>query len=164
VDEHLRARFGDAFYSKLLFVSGSSINVSDFLRTNPKTQWRVHSYELVFKYADLKHGLKEYFARTRLDANGEVIDEIDLPYVAKFPSKATIISIDDAIAIAKSRRYKTKGSGTNLTIRYVEDVGSLAWVFESYASEDKYTVTTKVLIIDAHTGAVIKDGFETGIT
>jgi hypothetical protein len=162
-EDHLRTRLGDAYYSQLVFVSGSSINVTDFLRVNPKTQWRVHTYELVFKYADAKNGLKEYYARTRLDSNGDVIDEINLPEVARFPLKAKIISIDHAIAIAKSRGYKSKGTGTNLTIRYVESAGSLAWVFESYASDDRYTVTTKVLIIDAHNGAALKDGFETGI-
>ena len=161
--DHLRTRLGDAFYSQLLFVNGSSINVADFLRANPKTQWRVHSYELVFKYADRKRGLKEYYARTRLDSNGKVIDEIDLPEVAKFPLKGKIISIDDAIAIAKTRGHKTKGSGTNLTIRYLDDVGSLAWVFESYIASDAYTTTSKVLIIDAHSGFILKDGFGGGI-
>jgi len=163
VDDHLRTRLGDAFYSQLVFVNGSSINVADFLRANPKTQWRVHTYELVFKYADPKKGLKSYYARTRLNSNGDIIDEIDLPEVAKFPLKANIISIDDAIAIAKSRGHKTKGAVTNLTIRYLDDVGSLAWVLESYISSDAYTTTSKVLIIDAHSGVVLKDGFGGGI-
>ncbi len=163
MEAHLRTRFGDAYYSQLVFVSGSSINVTDFLRANPKTKWRVHTYELVFNYADAKHGLREYYARTRLDSNGDVIDEINLPEVARFPLKAKIISIDDAIAIAKSRGHKTKGAGTNLTIRYLDDVGSLAWVFESYISSDAYITTSKLLIIDAHSGVVLKDGFGGGI-
>ncbi len=163
VDEHLGKRFGDSYYSRLAFVSGSSINLAEFLRANPKTQWRVHSYELVFRFTDLKSGLKEYYARARFDSNGDVIDEINLPEAANFPSKAKIISVDDAIAIAKLHGHKTKGTGTNVTIDYLEDVGSLAWVFKSYTSNDAYTVTAKVLIIDAHSGAILKDSFETGI-
>jgi hypothetical protein len=163
IDDHLRTRLGNAFYSQIVFVNGSSINVADFLRANPRTQWRVHTYELVFKYADAKHGLREYYARFRLDSNGDVIDEINLPKVAKFPLKGKIISIDDAIAIAKSHGHLTKGSGTNLTIDYLEDIGSLAWEFKSYSSNDASTVTAKVLIIDAHSGAILKDGFESGI-
>ena len=70
VDDHLRTRFGDAFDSQLIFVNGSLTYVPEFLRANPTFKWRVHTYELVFKYADPKHGLKQYYARTRLDSSG----------------------------------------------------------------------------------------------
>ena len=45
---HLTERLGNDFYSRLKFVSGSSIDVEEYLRINPGTKWKVHSYELVF--------------------------------------------------------------------------------------------------------------------
>jgi hypothetical protein len=72
-----------------------SVNIEEYLRINPGTKWKVHSYELVFRYADSPPGLKVYYARTRLDSDGEVIEEIDLPEISKFPNKASIISVDE---------------------------------------------------------------------
>jgi uncharacterized membrane protein YkoI len=161
VVNHLRERLGNDFYSRLKFVSGSSIDIEEYLRINPGTKWKVHSYELVFRYADSPHGLKEYYARTRLDSDGEVIEEIDLPEISKFPNKASIISVDTAADIAKSRGFESKTM--NIDIRYDEDAGSLVWRFETFAREDRFTVSTKVLIVDAHSGQILKDGIETGI-
>ena len=157
---HLRERLGDEFYSRLKFVSGSSIDIEEYFRINPGTKWKVHSYELVFRYADSRRGLKEYYARTRLDSNGEVIEEIDLPEVSKFPNKANIISVDAAADIAKSRGFESKTM--NIDIRYDEDAGSLVWIIETFAREDRYTSSTRVLVVDAHSGQILKDGIETG--
>jgi uncharacterized membrane protein YkoI len=158
---HLTERLGNDFYSRLKFVGGSSIDVEEYLRMNPGTKWKVHSYELVFRYADSRHGLKEYHARIRLDSDGEVIEEIDLPEISKFPQKASIISVDAAADIAKSRGFEPKTM--SISIRYDEDAGSLVWIFEIFAREDRYTSSTRVLVIDAHSGQILKDGFETGI-
>jgi hypothetical protein len=161
VENHLRARFGNDYYSRLVFSIGSAIDIDEFLRVNPNTKWKVHSYELAFKYADRKSGLKEYYARIRLDSNGDVIREINLPEVAKYPQKANIISVDRAIDIAKSRGLKPKKM--NIAIDYDEDVGSLVWVIDSFAFSDVYTITSKVIKIDAHSAAILKDGYLSGI-
>lgn len=160
-ENHLRERLGNDFYSRLVFVGGSSIDVKEFLRIKPGTQWKVHSYELVFKYANLARGLKEYYARTRLDSSGDVVAEIDLPEVSRFPLKADIISVDRAVDMAKLRGFKPKKMAVSFL--YDTDSGSCTWVFESFAFEDRYTASTKVLIVDAHSGFVLKDGLETGI-
>jgi hypothetical protein len=161
VEDHLRARFGSEFYSQLVFVGGAAIDVAEFLRVNPNTKWKLHSYELVYKYANKKSGLKEYYARIRLDSNGDVVDEIDLPDVAKYPQKANLISVDRAVEIAKSHGFKPKKM--SIKIRYDEDAGSLSWVINSLAFEDIYTITRRVLKIDAHNGVILKDGLEGGI-
>jgi len=158
---HLRERIGNDFYSRLEFVSGSSIDIEEYLRINPGTKWKVHSYELVFRYADSTHGLKEYYARTRLDIDGEVIAEIDLPEISKFPQKADIISVDKAADLAKSRGFKS--DKMTIRFRYDENVGSFVWRFESFGGEDRFTASTKVLIVDAHSGQILKDAIETGI-
>ncbi len=162
VDSHLRARLGNDFYSKLVFVTGAAIDADEFLRVNPGVKWKVHSYELAFKYADTAKGLTAYCARIRLDANGDVMDDINLPEGAKYPQKANIISISEAIKIAKSRGFKPKKM--SITIDYDKDTGSLVWRMESFAFSDKYTSTSKVLKIDAHSAAILKDGYESGIT
>lgn len=162
IEDHLRARLGNEFYSRLVFVGGAVIEPAEFRRVNPNIKWKVHSYELVFKYSNEKNGLKEYYARIRLDSSGDVIDEINLPEVAKYPSKAQIISINRAIEIAKAHGFKPKKM--EIKIDYDVDVGSLVWVIDSFAFSDKYTITFKVLKIDAHNAEILKDGFEGGIT
>ena len=116
----------------------------------------------VFKYADSRHGLKEYYARTRLDSDGEVIKEIDLPEVAKFPNKASIISVDAAADIARSHGFESKTM--NIDIRYNEDAGSLVWIFYTSAGTHDFIGLTKILVVDAHSGQILKDGVELGIS
>ena len=164
VENHLRERFGSAYYSKLAFVSGAVINLNELYRVEPAAknyQWKIHSYELVFRYADPKKGLKKYYARTRLDSNGDVMDEIGLPEISRYPQKANIISVDKAIEIAKEHGLKPKEM--NIRIQYDEGVGSLVWIISSFAGEDKYTSTDRVIRIDAHSAEILKDGYEGGI-
>ena len=164
VENHLRERLGAEYYSKLVFVSGAVIDLNELYRVEPNAknyQWKIHSYELVFKYADPKKGLKKYYARTRLDSNGGVMADINLPEVSKYPQKANIISIDKAIEIAKERGLKPKEM--NIRVLYDEDIGSLIWIISSFAGEDKYTSTDRVIRIDAHSAEILKDGYEGGI-
>jgi hypothetical protein len=161
VEEHLTARLGHDFYSKLIFATGAIIDLNEFLRMKPNTKWKVHSYELAFKYSDPKNGLKEYCSRILLDSAGQVMREIDLPEVGRYPRKATIISVDRAFEIARARGFKPKKM--SVAIGYDEDVGSLVWEIDSFAFSDQYSITTKILRIDAHTGEILKEGFSSGI-
>ncbi len=164
IENHLRERFGNEYYSKLVFVSGAVIDLSELYRIEPNAknyQWKIPSYELVFKYADPKKGLKKYYARVRLDSNGDVMAEINLPEVSKYPPKANLISVDRAIGIAKERGLKPKDM--NIRILYDEAVGSLVWIINSFAGEDEYTSTDRVIRIDAHSAEILKDGYEGGI-
>ena len=164
IENHLQARFGNNYYSKLNFLIAEIIDVDELFRVEPKFksyQWKMHTYEFVFKYSDMKKGLSKYFARIRLDLNGDVMHEIDLPEVKKYPQKADLISVDKAIEIAKSKGFKPKKM--QITILYDEDVDSLAWNISTFANEDRFTITRKVIKIDAHNGEILKEGTESGI-
>ena len=120
-----------------------------FIRTN-----------LSFRYSHKKKGLKEYYARIRLDSKGDVIKEIDLPETSNYPQKANIISIDKAIEIAAKNDFLKE---MKIKIQYDEEVSSLVWIISSFAHEDRYTVTDKVIKIDAHSSMILKNGYESGI-
>jgi hypothetical protein len=51
----------------------------------------------------------------------------------------------------------------NIDIRHDEDAGSLVWRFEAFAREDRYTLSNRVLVVDSHSGQILKDGIESGI-
>jgi hypothetical protein len=159
VEGHLRDRFGDEFYSQLTFVAGAIIDVAGFLRVN-RNRGKIHSYELVFKYADERGGLKEYYARIRLDSNGDVLDEINLPHVSKHPLKAKIIPLFRAIEIGKEHGFTQRSMG--IRIDYDKEAGSLLWIVESFVREDAYRSTRRVLSIDAHSAAILKDTSQSG--
>lgn len=162
-ENHLKERFGSEYYSKLAFVNGAFIDLKELYCVEPQAknyQWKIHSYELVFRYADSTKGLKKYYARIRLDSNGDVMAEVNLPDVSRYPQKANIISVERVVEIAKERGLRPKDM--NLRILYDEGVGSLVWMVSSFAGEDKYTFTDRVIRIDAHSAEILKDGYEGG--
>jgi hypothetical protein len=164
VDRHLRERFGNDYYSKLVFIAGASVDLAELYRVEPNARnwkWRIYTYELVFKYSDRKKGLDKYYARIKLDSNGSVLKEIDLPEVSREPHKANIISVNEAIEIAEKRGFHSKS--VDIDMKYDEDAGSLTWTLYSFAHQDRFTATRRVIKIDAHSSAVLNDSYESGI-
>ena len=148
----------------MILASCAKIDFEELYRVNPDAKyyrWKIPAYELVFKYADRKKGIKEYYARIRLDSYGDPIDEINLPNVSVNPHKADVISIKKAIEIAKERGFKAKEM--NIRISYDNHVESLVWEISSFAGKIDYIISTKILRIDTHSAEILEDGYRGAI-
>jgi hypothetical protein len=137
LEVHLKQRLGVEFYSKLKFDWGDAINLDDLYRTEP--YWKkekVGAYDLVFHFSDESKGLKAFYCKLLLDANGDVMDELHLPAVASEPLKAKLIPAKQALEIASKNDFV--GPHIWPTFDYYVETDSFVWIIE-----DSQPVTKK---------------------
>jgi uncharacterized membrane protein YkoI len=159
VENHLKARLGDEFYSKLQLSGGQIVNFDDLYRIEPDARnykWTIFAYSLNFLLAEPKKGIKAYHARILLDSEGNILREIDLPQISKNPEKANIISLAEVRKIAAKQKFPLKR--TNAEISYDAERDSLIWTLEYKLKGDKYVWVDRIIRIDAHSGEVISVG------
>ena len=170
LETHLKQRLGTHFYSRLRFDWGESINLDDLYRTEPywKTQ-KVGAYDLVFHFSDESKGLKAFYSKLLLDANGAVVDEINLPNLVSAPEKANLISVKEALRIAQKDFAVQK---IWPTFDYHRETDSFVWIIEDSEpvsqkgvcrSEDGLLSLVLIghgpyrrIFIEAHTGRILK--------
>lgn len=159
VENHLKSRLGDVFYSKLKLSSGQIVNFDDLYRVEPDARnykWEIFAYSLNFLLAEPKKGIKAYHARILLASEGNIIREIDLPHISKNPDKANIISLTEARKIAAKQKFPL--NRTNVEISYDTERDSLVWTLQYKLKGDKYVWVDRIMSIDAHSGEVISLG------
>jgi hypothetical protein len=152
VTSHLLDRLGEEFYSKLLFTSAVIVDLDELCRIDGcNYQWKVFSYKLEYAFSLPEIGIKRYEASIWLDKNGDVLKEIDLPAIRQNPAKANFISVKEAIAIGKKKKFKT--SFVELAYREKED--SIVWkLVRNPSGPDGYTHQIEV---SAHDGSVLNE-------
>lgn len=171
LEAHLKERLGAKFYARLRFDWGDSINLDDLYRTEPywKTE-KVGAYDLVFHFSDESKGLKAFYSKLLLDANGVVMDEINLPDVANAPLKAKLIPAKQALKIAA--QDNVEGRQIWPTFDYYRETDSFVWIIEDSEpvtkkgvcpSEDPLVSLIQIgngpyrrVFIEAHTGRILK--------
>lgn len=159
VEDHLKSRLGSEFYYKLKLSGGQIVDFSELYRVEPDAKnykWKIFAYSLNFLLADPKKGIKAYHARILLDSDGNILQQIDLPQIAKNPEKSNIISLAEAKKIAAKHKFPLDRS--NAEISYESERDSLVWTLEYKLKGDKYVWVDRSISIDAHTGKVLSVG------
>jgi len=97
-----------------------------------------------------------------LDKDGDVMEDINLPEIARQPDKAQIISCRKAVAIARERGFNTEG------VRVSFDYSSARKAFVWIVTKPRPDIVPLIgkgsyekLEIDANTGAVFNTQIET---
>jgi hypothetical protein len=168
---YLKQRLGTQFYHRLKFDEGEAINLEELYRTEPT--WKaekVGSYDLVFHFSDEPNGLKAFYSKLLLDANGVVMEEINLPQIAGAPLKAKLISVKQALKIATQDGFV--GQHLSPDFDYYANTDSFAWVIEDSEAITKPGICPsevgpqslpevghalyRRVFIEAHTGRILK--------
>lgn len=125
VSRHLETRLGGAFTSRLEFVGGQVVDDSEYRRAKPDASPSPFAFELQFRVMFQSDGSVEYCSQVRLDAKGEVVDEIDLPAISLQPGKAEVKSVEQVVRVAESLGVPVDRS--ELAINYNKVSGSLEY-------------------------------------
>jgi uncharacterized membrane protein YkoI len=156
---HLKNRLGDAFYSKLEFSGGQVVDFEELRRVEPESRnykWKPFAYGLTFNLSEPEKGIKAYHARILLDSDGSIMQEIDLPEIARHPEKAQIISLAEAKEIAAKHKFSLTRARVELS--YNSEIDSLVWTLEYKLKGDRYVWVDRVIRIEAQSGKVLSLG------
>ncbi len=136
---YLEARLGGDFASRLVFVGGQVVDVSAYQRANPDASPSPFVFELQFRVLFQSDGSVEYCSQLRLGAEGEVVDEIDLPAISLERAKAEVKSVEQVLKVAESLGVPTDRS--ELAIEYNKVSGSLEYrvTYQTRGESDKCT-------------------------
>ena len=161
---HLKSRLSERFYYKLNFAWGKKIDLNELYRVEPS--WKknqVGSYDLTFYFSDRRKGLKAFYSKIVLDADGGVVEEISLPNIALYLQKAEIIPLNRAIALAEKNGFPRKRM--SFDFEYNKELDSFTWIISDNQpveadNQVEYAPiglgTYRTIAIDATSGSVIK--------
>jgi hypothetical protein len=154
---HLKNRLGDSFYGKLTLVGGQMIDINELREKEPNSinyQWEVPAYCLHLRFSLPEKGIEFYDASISCRLDGSVIEEIDLPEIAKHPERAEFISTLEAFEIAGQNGFDT--SKVSAKLDYRVDPGVCVYTFRQVIRKEDTLIFFKVVDIDAHNGKVVK--------
>jgi hypothetical protein len=156
VDGHLAARLGNELYSKLRFVDGEIVEKSKVPNAE-QFQWKLHAYSLQFELAYPEEGVAAYHAQLRLDEEGDVVEEINLPNAKGAVEKCSIIPLKQALVIARDVGVPLDELPVDIEIGYDKRADSLCWIVKTPMplSRDHKQARSAVRI-DAHLGKVLE--------
>ena len=149
---HLRARLGNAVYAELEFAGGQAIDAAT-LQADPDMQWRVPDYHLHFRLSR-PAACVDYYAEIDLDAQGRVINEIDLPDVASRGGELRIVSLDQAFQAVRAAGHV---GPLTAEIEYRKDLDAIVWVIEPTNERVRHDAqgTDVEVIVDARDGTIV---------
>jgi uncharacterized membrane protein YkoI/TM2 domain-containing membrane protein YozV len=156
VMSHLIDRLGEDFYRTLHFTWGEIVDKEQLLREQPNAKdykWDVHTYDLHFMFSRLDKGIEAYYAQIKLDETGHVMEEIDLPHIARDQSKSQLISLQEAKEIAAKNAFKVEY--TDIEIDYQQQHDVIIWRFRQLIRDDGLSMTFKNIEINAHTSEIL---------
>ncbi|MFZ6779240.1 hypothetical protein ACO0LD_20625 [Undibacterium sp. Ji83W] len=168
---HLKNRLGETQYAHLKFVDAQLLE-ADFKNEHVK----VPAYILQFDF-ELPGTPKVIFpAEIWLRSDASVLREINLPAYASSPDKQVFHAFKEFIPLIAKRGFLEKNmayiiehdedSGLlkkgmferNMTVRleYNEKFDALIWTFIKTLSDDGYTAEMKSIVVNAHSGQIIR--------
>lgn len=156
IKNHLRKRVGEKYYKQMKLISGEEIDLNFLNSIYPYWKDSKTTYRLCFSYSNVNVGIGMYASSIELDKNGDVVEEIEFPYVQKKTIQEKLVSFE---AIKK----KSKMDGVyipNITkIKMTFDASSnlLIWVFSNKIDNHDHTIIEKEYIYNAHDGSFIKE-------
>jgi hypothetical protein len=163
--EHLRSKLGAKFFERLKYDGGEWIDLEALERESPNDyNWNapMGAYDLSFRFADSKKGLKYFYSKLVLNDDGSVREDIGLPDIGTHPEKAQIISCKEAIRIALLNGFSKGAIRVGFGYEPTED--AFVWVItDSRGTTSDETLlaaigqgTYKKIEIHANSGRVIK--------
>jgi hypothetical protein len=157
IAQHLKSRLGEEFYSRLSLIGGQIVDVQTLRRKEPNSKnykWEVPAYVLHLRFRLPELGIEHYDAEIHCRSDGSVLQEIDLPVVAKHPERGRFISTSKACEIAKKQGFDLAKAEVKIDYRPNRDV--CVFCFEQMIKQDGSRLLFKCLDIDAHCGRIIK--------
>lgn len=155
---HLKQRLGERFYSTLHLSGGQIVDFAEFHRRDPDWKdykWEVFAYNLHFRFRLPEKGIEYYTASIRLRSDGSVIEEIELPNIAKHPERADFVSLSTAIETATGAGFDIPRL-SNVRIEYRAKDDRCVYTFEQLTRQEGVMLYYKCLDIDAHTGKKLR--------
>lgn len=172
LDKHLRDKLGSDFVKKLKLEYFEYLDLEQLRKEFPSLydiNAKIGAYDLLFRFSDKANGLKFYYVKMRLNEDGTVADEIDLPNIAFEPNKAKLIPCKRAVEIAASRGFPKQYQ--SVEFRYSPERGRFIWIIhdkrETTPDSEDFLVTLghifNYIDIDANSGEVVRT-YKSGFT
>jgi hypothetical protein len=164
LEAHLKQRLGEAFYSRLEVSGGQIVDFEEFHRAKPtwrNYKWEVFAYRLHFRFSLPEKGIEYYEAAISLRSDGSVIDEIELPKIAKYPERGEFVALASAIKTATAFGFDVARCDVRIEYRREED--RCVYLFRQLIREEGVRLTYRCLDVDAHTGKKIRTSQEEAI-
>jgi hypothetical protein len=150
---HLRERLGTALFAELTFAGGQAIDRAKVLQDDPDLEWRVPDYHLHFLLSR-PAACFDYYAEIDVDAQGRVINEIDLPDVAAHGGELRVVSLDQAFEAVWAAGHSGPLSAE---IEYQKDLDAIVWVIEpsNERVQEGDQINFVSVIVDARDGTIV---------
>ncbi len=142
---HLERRLGAEFLQHVVFIGGNIVDTDSLIFLPPYRR----TIDLFFALSAPDKGITRYETFLRIDQDGKVIREIELPHVALTPSKAALIAYDDAYQ--RALPFEVTDNGAMHSIEYCKSRDSLCFKFP-------VTDSRNIVYVDAHDGTVFVEG------
>lgn len=155
LQSYLSSRLGDSFYNSIVFSSGQYVDLQALAKLEHGTtnrKWVVAAYYLCFNCQQLPQESGYYVASIELDAKGNVILPVNLPFISRDADKSKIISWQSATEIAhRNGVRKAKG-----VLSYSPQLEVMIWCFNQSKSIRLGLSRKKSIYIHANSGAVLE--------
>lgn len=143
---HLTAKLGKTFLKRLKYDGGEWLDLVA-LRKRAGDSWKADSsvgaYDLLFHFSDRSRGLKHFYTKISLSDDGSVARDIGLPNINFDPSKAVIISCENAISIAEEKGFPKTVQRVNFDYSPTDD--AFVWVISDSRPVESDTTDNNVL-------------------
>ncbi|MCE5268817.1 MAG: hypothetical protein LLG00_13130 [Planctomycetaceae bacterium] len=155
---HLKKRLGDRFFAKLSLTGGQVIDLKALRDKEPNSKnyrWEVPTYVLHLRFALPERGIEYYDAQIDCRADGSIVNEVDLPEIAKYPERSQFISVSTALETAKKNGFDPTKTETELGYR--PKLGVCVFSFSQVTEKATQGIEhLRCLDINAHNGKVIE--------
>ena len=145
-------RIGTAFYQRLVLNGGQIINLKHFRQIDTFYKATPPIYSLCYMVWDSLSNASVYNFSLKLNEEGNLLAPVPLPNIKHDPSKAKVLTLDEAKAIAKQNNFYDERTQTNSY--YYPNKDCIVWEFKQDEPGEGKRKSVK-LLINAHTGVVI---------
>jgi hypothetical protein len=152
VKRYFETRVGKAFCQKLILNGGQIINLKRFHQIDTFYKATPPIYSLCYMVWDSLSNTSVYNFSLKLDEAGNLLAPVPLPNIKHDPSKAKVLTLDEAKTIAKRNNFYDEHTQT--TSYYYPAKDCIVWEFKQDEPGEGKRKSVK-LLINAHTGAVI---------
>lgn len=160
VKQYLEKRVGLEMSKNFKLVDGQIIDLEKYYKLFPESD-RKTAYYLCISYRNLNAGISMYTSKLELDENGNVLKDLDFPFVVDKSAQIPLISFSKIKQIAlEQKNYTPKKS--EIEMGYDSENNILVWIFESREYYSDNTFTEKKAYYNAHNGTFMENKISKG--
>jgi hypothetical protein len=152
--EYLKAWLGESIYSEFKY-SGGKVVGKKLMDSTAQADSTIPDYVLDFTIKNLERGLKGYTLGVPVRKDGKILGEPDFPNTAKYPERANIISMDEALSIVEEK-MKDDQKIEYIKLEYDREKMIIIWNTLLVPRKRQTQSSSTGIFIDAHSGKVIK--------